>query len=150
LPVSVGGIIPSAGGGQGIHDDPFVEAGDEVGATDDIVRVEEPKRAFLGTGDKLHPVQPLCFPPGVVCAVDLEPANPEYVHAGRCGHAGVQSPDSVDSQDLCIHVWVGWVITRESDHVRAVLHVDLIGPSPQVVCCVVNCHYEPLLEAVAK
>ena len=27
LPVSFGRIVPPAGGGQGIHDDPFVEAG---------------------------------------------------------------------------------------------------------------------------
>ena len=90
FPVSFGGIVPSADGGcKEIHDEPFAEARDEMCATDDIVGVEEPECTFLEIWDKFDPVQSLCFPPGLVCVVNLEPMNPEYVHAGRCSHGGV-------------------------------------------------------------
>ena len=90
FPVSVGWVVPSANKScKETRDSPFVKAGDEMGATDDVVGVKEPKRAVLVAGDKLYPVQPLCFPPGSMRVVDLEPMDPKYVHAGWCSHGGV-------------------------------------------------------------
>ena len=150
LPVSLGGIIPFAEKGRKeIRNNPLVKAGNKMGAADDIIGVEEPKCAFLMAGDKLDPIQPLCFPPGPMCVVNLEPANPDYIHADRCSHGRVQDLDLIDSQDPRIHVRVGRIIARESDHIRATLHVDLVSPSPQVVRRVVYRHREPLREAVA-
>lgn len=62
----------------------------------------------------------------------------------------MQDLDLIYPQDPCVHIRVGRVIMGESHHVRAALHVDLISPSPEVVCCVVHCHREPLFEALAN
>ena len=57
-----------------------IKPGDEVGPTDDVVRVKKSKRVILEGWDKLDPVQPFGFPPGSMRLINLEPADPENVH----------------------------------------------------------------------
>lgn len=57
VPVGIGGIIPFADGGcREVYDEPLFETGDEVGATDNVVGVKEPKCTLLKAGDELDSV----------------------------------------------------------------------------------------------
>jgi len=105
LPVVGRCIVPLADGTiERVRHVPVIEAGDEVGATDDILRVEEPKRTLRVVRDKLDTVQPFCFLPRPVFLVDLEPADPEDIHVRQFGHSWVQNFDPVDPEDACVHV----------------------------------------------
>ena len=127
-----------------------MEARDEVGAPDDIVRIEEPKRALLVTGDKLDAVQALRFPPRPMFLVDLEPTDPKNVHVCQLRHGWVQNLDPVDPEDPGVHVWMGRVAVRESHHVWTAPRVDLVHPSSEVVCGVIHADRPALLKVVAS
>ena len=45
---------------------------------------------------------------------------------------------------------MGRVATRECHHILAALHVDLVAPPSEVVCCIVYCHRELLFEPLAN
>jgi len=149
LPVFIWNIIPLTGNVlRGILHIPIVEARDEVGATDDVLGIEEPKCAFLVLGDKLGPVQPLCLPPSPIISVNLEPTDPEDIHICEFRHGGVQNPDPVDREDTYVYVWVGGVARRECHHVWTASHVYLVHPSPEVIRSVEDAHRAPLLKFV--
>ena len=62
----------------------------------------------------------------------------------------MQHFNSVDPQDLCVHVWVRWVAVGERKHIRSALHVDLVSSSLKVVGCIVYCHCETLFKVFAN
>jgi len=89
----------------------MVETRNEVGAADYVFRVEEAECAVFEAWDKLDAIQPLGFPAGPVIFVNLEPANPKDVHSDLFHHCrSVEDIDSVDSEDLCICIWVNPVL----------------------------------------
>lgn len=64
----------------------LVETWNEVGATDDVVGVKEPKCAFILLRNESNPVEAFCFPSGLVLLVDCKPTDPEDVHIGLVRH----------------------------------------------------------------
>jgi len=129
---------------------PMIEAGDEVGAADDVLRIKEPKCTLLVVRDKLDTVQPFCFPPRPMFLVDVEPADPENIHVRQFGHSRMENFDSVDPEDTCINVGMGRVAMRKRDHVWAASRIDLVHPSPEVIRGVIDAHRAPLLKAIAS
>lgn len=82
----------------------------EVCATDNVVRIEKPKRAILRAWDKVETIQSLSPPPSAVGFVNLKPADPNNVHSGFVWHCWpMDYIDAVYSEDLCVSVWVGSV-----------------------------------------
>ena len=151
LPVNVRVVVPLANGNhRGVCDAAFIEAGNQVGAANDVLRVNEPKSTILEVRNKLDPMQPLGFPPCPMCTVDLEPANPEYVHAGSCSHSRMEDLGTIDPQDPCVCVRMGWIIARKGDHIWTPLHVDLVASSAEIVRCVVYRHRVTLFETLAQ
>lgn len=65
-----------------MHSVSEVEAGEEMGPTDDVVGIKETKCAIIKGRDELYPVQSLSLPTGPMGFINLEPADPEDVHPG--------------------------------------------------------------------
>ena len=151
-PVSSWRVVPFAFGSLRIvfnNDEILIEAGDEVDATDDVVRVKEPKSAILRVRNELNPVEAFCFPTGLVLLVNPEPVDPEHIHVGWVNHRVMERLDSIDRQNACVNVWVERV-PREHHHVWTTFHIDLVLPSPEVVAGVIHGHRVPLFEAVTR
>ena len=116
---------------------------------DDICQVKEPECAFFMAGNKLDVIQSLYFSPYLVFMIELKPMDPQYIHVCQLSQTRVQDCDLVDTKDLCIYIWVGWVSMRESHHLWTTPYVALVSLSQEVTCCIVDDHCIPLLKAVA-
>ena len=150
VPVSSWRVVPFAFGSLRVvfnNDEILIEARDEVDATDDVVRVKEPKSAILHVRNELDPVEVFCFPTGLVLLVDPEPVDPEHIHVSWVNHQVMEHLDSIDCQNVCINVWVERVL-RECHHVRTTFHIDLVLPSLEVIAGVIHDHHVLLFEAV--
>ena len=123
---------------------------DEVGPTDNVVWVEKAKCAIFEGWSKLEPIQSFSFPPGSVSLVYLEPMDPNDIHADLIRHCwSVEDINSEDPKDLCIGVWVNFVL-RESHYMRPILHVHPILAPPEIICCIVDVHRVPLFKTIFR
>lgn len=107
-----------------------IEARDEVGSTDNVVRVEKTKCVIFEGRYELDPVQPLGFPPRSVRLIDLEPTDPEDIHPFFVRHCwSMENVHSEDAENSCVCVWVSSILRKGHD-MRSVPHVHPVLAAP--------------------